>query len=174
MVFHRTKIGAFCVLVAAATLAAGLFGALNSQLIHAVSSDFFTELVFDKYRVADHIRNIFGVSWVGFRAAWWMGPILSIPVFVLGIILVDDPDKLMAIGSRAIAAALIITLSGSAIGYLLATFAVPDVVSVREQNYLRASTMWTAVYWTGTLALPAALWMMFLGARRARKEMRAR
>ena len=174
MEFHRTKIGAFCVLVAAATLAAGLFGALNSQLIHAVSAEFFTEMVFVEYRVAEHIQNTFGVSWVGFRAAWWMGPILSIPVFILGILLVEDPNKLMAIGGRAIGTALIITLSGSAIGYLLATFAVPDAISVNEQNYLRASTMWTAVYWTGTLALPAALWMMFLGARRAREDMRAR
>ena len=144
-----------------ATITASLFGILNSQFIYAVSNEFFEESVFERYTAPEDLDEHLRVSIAGFKAAWWMGPLLSIPIFFFGFAVIEDRQKLFSAGWRAIMLAFFIALTGSLFGYLLALAAVPDDLMPTEKNYLYASTMWTAVYWSGAVALPVALWLMF-------------
>lgn len=149
-------------LVCFATVTASVFGVVNSQFIYAVGPSFFEEFVFDIYPVPENWNEYLRVSVAGFQAAWWMGPLLSIPVFVIGSALIENQRRLFSAGWRAIALAFFIALTGSLFGYLLAYAVVPDDLVAREKGYLYASTMWTAVYWSGAVALPVAIWLMFL------------
>lgn len=155
------KLKTIFALVCFATFVAALFGVLNSQVIYAVSNDFFDEKVFQDFPAPEHLNDNVRVSIAGFKAAWWMGPLLSIPIFAFGFAFFDDQGKLFSAGWRAIVLAFFIALTGSLFGYLLALAAVPGDLMPTEKNYLYASTMWTAVYWSGAVALPVALWLMF-------------
>ncbi len=149
-------------LVCFATATSSVFGVVNSQFIYAVGPSFFDEFVFEKYAIPEHWNEYLRVSVAGFQAAWWMGPLLSIPVFVIGFALIENQRRLFSAGWRAIALAFFIALTGSLFGYLLAYAVVPDDLVASEKGYLYASTMWTAVYWSGAVSLPVALWLMFL------------
>ena len=155
------KLKTIFALVCFATFTAALFGAVNSQFIFAVSKEFFDEKVFLSFSAPEHLNEHVRVSIAGFKAAWWMGPLLSIPIFAFGFAFFEDQSKLVSAGWRAIVLAFFIALTGSLFGYLLALAAVPDDLMPTEKNYLYASTMWTAVYWSGAVALPVALWLMF-------------
>ncbi|MFD1344620.1 hypothetical protein, partial [Litorisediminicola beolgyonensis] len=69
---------------AASVITAGLFGVLHNQLSYSVGPAYFTELKFDQFGIAPDRQTRLGAALIGWRASWWMGAALAVPVLVLG------------------------------------------------------------------------------------------
>ncbi|MEL6325116.1 MAG: hypothetical protein AAFQ84_12885 [Pseudomonadota bacterium] len=70
-------------LLAAACLAAGLYGALHNQVSYTVSPDYFHAFKFRQFSIADGLQNRLGASWVGWQASWWMGLVIGVPILLV-------------------------------------------------------------------------------------------
>jgi hypothetical protein len=81
------KLALFPVLLAAACIVAGVFGALHNQISYTVSPDYFFAFKFHQFAIPDDLRNRSGASIVGWHASWWMGLIIGVPVLLIGLIL---------------------------------------------------------------------------------------
>jgi hypothetical protein len=83
------KLALFPVLLAAACIVAGVYGALHNQISYSVSPDYFFALKFHQFAIPGDLRNRTGASIVGWYASWWMGLIIGVPVLLIGLILPD-------------------------------------------------------------------------------------
>jgi hypothetical protein len=83
------KLLLFPVLLVAACIVAGVYGALHNQISYTVSPDYFFAFKFHQFAIPEDFRNRMGAAIVGWEASWGMGLILGVPVFLLGLILPD-------------------------------------------------------------------------------------
>jgi hypothetical protein len=81
------KIALFPVLLAAACLVAGLYGALHNQVSYTVSPDYFHALKFDQFHIPEDLHGRVGASVVGCHASWWMGGLIGVPVLLVALIM---------------------------------------------------------------------------------------
>jgi hypothetical protein len=81
------KLCLFPVLLIAACLTAGLYGALNNQVSYTVSPDYFHAFKFQQFSIPEALRGRVGASMVGWYASWWMGIAIGIPILLVGLIL---------------------------------------------------------------------------------------
>jgi MFS family permease len=81
------KVGLFPVLLAAACLTAGLYGALHNQISYTVAPDYFHDRKFRQFQIPEHLHDRRGAALVGWYASWWMGVFIGIPLLVVGLIL---------------------------------------------------------------------------------------
>ena len=77
----------FPILLVAACLVAGLYGALHNQISYTVSPDYFHAFKFDQFRIPSELHNRLGASLVGWYVSWWMGFLIGVPVLIVGLIL---------------------------------------------------------------------------------------
>jgi hypothetical protein len=80
------KFALFPVLLIAGCLVAGCYGALHNQISYTVSPDYFHAYKFQQFGIPEDLRGRIGASIVGWRASWWMGFFIGIPVLVVGSI----------------------------------------------------------------------------------------
>ncbi|MBV2359104.1 hypothetical protein KUH32_04890 [Thalassococcus sp. CAU 1522] len=171
----------FILLLGLAAIAAGLFGALHNQLSYSVGASYFFDLKFDQFGIAEDARNRLGAALVGWRASWWMGMLLGLPVFLLGLLLIRKPGHLLAAGIGAMGvvlfAALLCAMGGLLLGMLApslaAGIALPQGLSDPE-GFLRAALMHEGAYLGGLIGLVAALWTIWRAARTERHWREAR
>jgi hypothetical protein len=83
------KLALFPVLLVAACVVAGVYGAVHNQISYSVSPDYFFAFKFHQFAIPEDLRNRFGASIVGWYASWWMGLIVGVPVLLIGLILPD-------------------------------------------------------------------------------------
>ena len=81
------KVALFPVLLIAACLTAGLYGALHNQVSYTVSPDYFHAFKFHQFGIPEGLQGRVGASIVGWRASWWMGLFIGVPVLLVGLIL---------------------------------------------------------------------------------------
>jgi hypothetical protein len=81
------KVALFPVLLFAACLTAGLYGALHNQISYTVSPDYFHAFKFHQFGIPEALRGRVGASIVGWHASWWMGLLIGVPVLLVGLIL---------------------------------------------------------------------------------------
>jgi hypothetical protein len=81
------KIALFPVLLLAACLIAGVYGALHNQISYTVAPEYFHSFKFIQFDIPRNLHNRFGAALVGWLASWWMGLIISVPVLFVGLIL---------------------------------------------------------------------------------------
>jgi MFS family permease len=113
----------FPILLVAACLVAGLYGALHNQISYTVSPDYFHAFKFDQFRIPDTLHNRLGASLVGWHASWWMGFLIGVPVLIVGLIL--PGWRLYAsrcLISFAVVAATALLVGLSALAYASFTF----------------------------------------------------
>jgi hypothetical protein len=79
----------FPLLLAAACLVAGAYGALHNQISYTVSPDYFHAFKFDQFRIPENLQGRVGASIVGWHASWWMGLLIGVPVLLIGLIMPD-------------------------------------------------------------------------------------
>ena len=94
----------FPVLLVAACLSAGLYGALHNQISYTVSPDYFHAFKFHQFDIPQHLHGRLGASLVGWYASWWMGVFLGVPVLIVGLIF---PDCRSYLGHSVIAFAVV-------------------------------------------------------------------
>jgi hypothetical protein len=101
----------FPLLLAAACLVAGAYGALHNQISYTVSPDYFHAFKFDQFRIPENLQSRVGASIVGWHASWWMGLLIGVPVLLIGLIMPDSRTYLtrclVAFGVVAITALIV-------------------------------------------------------------------
>jgi hypothetical protein len=80
------KVAMIPVLLLAACVIAGLYGALHNQISYSVSPDYFHAFKFRQFNILDDLRGRIGASIVGWFASWWMGILIGLPVVLVGLI----------------------------------------------------------------------------------------
>jgi hypothetical protein len=114
------KFALYPVLLAAACVIAGIYGALHNQISFSVSPDYFFAFKFRQFGIPEEMRNRIGASLVGWYASWWMGLIIGVPVLLVGLIFPDRKSYIVrCLSAFAVVActALVVGLSGLAWGY---------------------------------------------------------
>jgi len=81
------KVALFPVLLVAACLTAGLYGAVHNQISYTVSPDYFHAFKFHQFGIPKDLQGRIGAAIVGWHASWWMGLFIGVPVLLFGMIL---------------------------------------------------------------------------------------
>lgn len=159
----------FCVLLVLAVLSAGAFGMLHNQLSYSVGASYFHDFKFAQFNIPEDIQSRWGAALVGWRASWWMGLVVGLPAFGLGLVWIRKPRLFLYAGISAIGAVVLVSLLAAMLGLLLGMarsagaldgyVSLPNGVS-DPQGFLRAALMHNATYLGGLLgALVAILGM---------------
>lgn len=69
-------------LLAFGCLVAGLYGALHDQVSFTASPDYFFAFKFHQFQIPLEQQNRLGAAIVGWRATWWMGVIIGVPLVI--------------------------------------------------------------------------------------------
>jgi hypothetical protein len=166
-------------LLLAGCLIAGTYGALHDQLSYTASPDYFHAFKFIQFRISPHLHDRWGAAIVGWKATWWLGPIIGAPLVAAGLIIPGWRNfgrcVLTAYGV-AVVTALAIGLGALVAGYALVTpegvaeLALPDGVNDRAA-FVRVGVMHNFGYLGGVVGIftgaASLVWMRWkLGARR--------
>lgn len=167
---------AYSVLLVAAMLIAGLYGALHDQISFSVSSEYFTEFKFIQFGLADSsLPDRLRAGIIGFLATWWMGIPIGLLVGAFGFL--HKPASTMF--TRTIKAfgvvagvALLIGVGGLIYGWFFAShqlsdyhgwFLPPDLASPR--NFLSVGHMHNFSYLGGVVGLAIGVIFQFIQRR---------
>jgi hypothetical protein len=155
------KVALFPVLLIAACLTAGLYGAMHNQISYTVSPDYFHAFKFHQFDIPERLRGRVGASIVGWHASWWMGLLIGVPVLLVGLIL---PDWKVYLGRCLIAfgvvagTALLVGLAALVYAYFalseadLPGYSYPGQVTDKVA-FARAGTMHNFSYLGGFLGI---------------------
>jgi hypothetical protein len=167
------KFPIFFLLLAAAALAAALFGALHNQLSYTVGPTYFTAFKFVQFDIDPALPERLGAAIVGIRASWWMGPLVGLPAFLYGLFAIPVARTYLAAGLGAIFLVIVLATFGALSGLLAGLAAdasglLDDWImrppGAERGDFYRAGFMHDASYLAGALGLIAAFFPM----RRAR------
>jgi len=157
-----------------AALAAGVFGALHSQLSYSVGASYFHDLKFDQLGLSDAWQNRLGAALVGWREAWWLGLLLGVPVFGLGFLTFGRTQSLLVAGIGAIGTVILIctlaVVAGLAFGVvrldvaMLQDFAIPDTAA-DPMGFARAGIMHEMLFYGALVGTVIAGWSIWKLAR---------
>ncbi len=169
-----TKLGLFALLLIAACLVAGLYGALHNQVSYTVSPDYFFAFKFRQFAIPEGLHNRVGASIVGWYASWWMGLCIGLPVLSIALIMPDAKSYLF-FGLLAFAVvavtALLVGLGGLVYAYLaipeaaMADYWCPAGVADRSA-FVRAGVMHDCSYLGGAIGIITASVFLVLARNR--------
>ncbi|MBM7066389.1 hypothetical protein [Actibacterium sp. 188UL27-1] len=168
----------FLGLLVMACLAGAVFGALHDQVSYTVGPEYFTVLKFQQFQIDPGLPIRLGVALVGILASWWMGLVIGLPVFGLGLFIPNRRTYwragvtaiMIAMGTAAMAA-----IFGLGLAYATVT---PDRAATWAEifpltepvRFGRVALMHNASYLGGGVGLIIALIFMGLTVQRARKN----
>ena len=64
---------------------AALYGAIHNQISYTVAPVYFHEFKFRQFWIEPMFQNRQGAALVGAFASWWMGLVLGVPIFLVGL-----------------------------------------------------------------------------------------
>jgi len=149
------------VLLVFACIVAGFYGALHNQISYTVSPSYFYDFKFDQFLIEPHLRNRLGASIVGWGASWWMGILIGLPIYVIGLFVNGMRCFVKAFTKAAIAVVVITLLVGlTALGVSFFTITekmLPDWMQYYSVSdpvaFARAGTMHNFSYIGGLVGL---------------------
>jgi hypothetical protein len=65
----------------------GIYGALHDQISYTASPDYFHAFKFHQFRIPPDQHNRLGAAIVGWKATWWMGVVIGVPLLTAGLLL---------------------------------------------------------------------------------------
>src|SRR5437870_2054262 len=155
------KIALAPLLLAAACLFAGLYGALHDQASYTVAPDYYHAKKFRQFGIPPELHGRLGASVVGWCASWWMGLLIGLPLVIVGSLLTDRKayfTRTLASFGVAAGTALVVGLLAQAWAALtiadanLPDFPIPAGV-VDKVAFARAGTMHDFSYLGGFLGI---------------------
>src|SRR5258708_14664894 len=81
------KLALLPLLLVSGCLIAGSYGALHNQISYTVSPEYFHAFKFGQFGIPNELRGRVGAAIVGWRASWWMGLIIGMPILLVGLTL---------------------------------------------------------------------------------------
>lgn len=170
------KILLFPVLMLFACGLAALYGAVHNQISYTVAPVYFHELKFDQFAIDPALHNRIGAALVGVQASWWMGMIIGLPIYVLGLF-VKGP-KTMALAFIRVAVIVVLITLGIGLAALLyaeisfAESSLPSWMPVWNASdpvaFAKAAVMHEFGYIGGFVGLLCGIVLMIRYARKSR------
>jgi hypothetical protein len=114
------KLLLFPVLLVAAFVIAGLYGALHNQISYSVAPDYFHGHKFVQFHIPLGMQNRIGASVVGWHASWWMGLLIGVPVLLVGLNLPPDRYAGRCLAAFAVVAGTALCVGLAALAYAAA------------------------------------------------------
>lgn len=127
------KLALFPILLAAASLIAGSYGALHNQISYTVSPDYFFAFKFQAFGIPYDLRGRIGASIVGWDASWWMGLIIGVPILATGLILPDLKSYL----KHTLTAFVVIALTALIVGLSALVYGNSTISQEALPHYFR-------------------------------------
>ncbi|MFC2952954.1 hypothetical protein ACFOOP_13525 [Marinicaulis aureus] len=162
------KIMLFPILIAFACAVAGFYGALHNQISYTVSPSYFHDFKFDQFLIEPDLRNRLGASIVGWGASWWMGFLIGLPIYIMGLFVRGAGRFVKAfikVASVVVVTTLFVGVTALGVSFLTVTeemlpgwmqyFSVYDPVA-----FARAGTMHNFSYIGGIVGLFAGVAVM--------------
>lgn len=172
----------FVLLLGISILAAGLFGMLHNQLSYSVGASYFQEFKFTQFELPTDQHSRWGAALVGWRASWWMGLALGLPVGLLGLVMIARPSTFLAAGIGAVGAVIFVALLAGMLGlfasmmgstaWITSLAPAPQGV-VDTEGFARAALMHSGTYIGALIGLPIAIFTVWRVARLERANMQA-
>jgi hypothetical protein len=173
------KIALAPLLLAAACLFAGLYGAVHDQVSYTVSPDYYRAYKFPQFGIPPELHDRLGAALVGWDASWWMGLFIGLPLVIVGSILPDwraYVTRTLASFGVAACTALVVGLAALAwAGWTITDANLPDISFpdgvVDKVAFARAGTVHDFSYLGGFLGIltgTAYLVVERVGLRRRR------
>lgn len=159
----------FCLgLIGLSCLAAAGFGAVHNQLSFTVGPDYFYTIKFPQFQIVN-LPPRGGAALVGVLASWWMGPLIGLPAFLVGLIVVPGPRAYLLAGLRAIGIVFLTTGAAAFCGLLLGYWRVGQGIdpgfwvpaSASPADIIRAGSMHNSSYAGGALGALLAVVMIW-------------
>ncbi|CAN5764779.1 hypothetical protein BH09VER1_BH09VER1_51070 [soil metagenome] len=159
----------FPLLVAVASLLAGLYGIVHDQLTYTIAPEYYTKFKFPMFHLADSpLPDRVRAMVVGFLATWWMGVLIGLTVGLAGF-MQRDWRRMLVVTLQAYGVVVLVTagvgLLGLGYGYYQTGtidrgaygywFIPRDVVDLR--SYLCVGYMHNASYLGGLIAILAGM-----------------
>ncbi len=138
----------FPVLLVAACLVAGLYGAAHDQISYTVSPDYFHAFKFQQFLVPESLHNRLGAAFVGWLASWWMGFLIGVPVLLVGLMLPDARTYLV----QSLVAFAVVAGTALAVGLGALLWAACTL----SDSFAMAGTMHDFSYLGGSLGILTA------------------
>lgn len=149
----------YLLLLLAACLVAGVYGAIHNQISYTVAPDYFHSFKFQQFDIPRDLHNRLGAALVGWYASWWMGLIIGVPVLLVALILPDG----RAYWTRSLVAFGVVALTALIFG-LVALVQASD-----KRAFSRAGEMHDASYLGGCIGiLTASIYLIVARVRLGR------
>lgn len=130
---NMKRLTEFFVMLAAACMIAGAYGAMHSQVSFTISPVYWY-LNYFAWQLPESLHNRLGVALVGFFTTWWMGLVIGLPILLAGQFLLERDEYVEKSFHAFGVAGATAVLFGFA-GLSMAYFATDnDVVHVQEMN----------------------------------------
>ncbi|MGI3185483.1 hypothetical protein [Nioella aestuarii] len=169
------KLFALPFLLVLACLLAGTYGMVHNQISYTVGPDYFHAFKFHQFNIAEALPHRVGAAIVGWRASWWMGLVIGVPIAALSLAM---PTARQMFGAFVKAALVVVTITlvlGVA-SLLVPTdpsqyrlFHIPAAVE-DVQGFVRAGLMHDTSYLAGMIGLVSGAVYMIVAVIRARRN----
>jgi len=159
-----------------ACVIAGAYGALHDQISYTIAPSYYHDFKFIQFAIDPALQNRLGASIVGWKASWWMGVLIGLPIYVAGLFVRGNGEfwrQYLRAAMLVVAIALLIGLGALALSFVLidghhvpASFAgrpIDDPVA-----FARVGMMHNFSYIGGFVGLICGVVQMILAARKAR------
>ncbi|MCB2130234.1 MAG: hypothetical protein KDE03_14460 [Rhodobacteraceae bacterium] len=167
----------FVLMLGAACVAAGLYGAVHNQITFSVGPEYFHRLKFAQFRIPADLNPRIGAALVGWRASWWMGLVAGLPLAALAAF-GGGGRRAGRLFGEAMVIVIASAAAGAALSFGLACLAANpgiarEIVAIRGLDdpvgFLRAGAMHDGSYLGAGLGLLIALVRMTLHLRNMNK-----
>lgn len=164
------RVAVFILLCFCAMFAAAAFGALHNQISFTIGASYFYDVKFAQFGIDPIIRNRIGASVVGALASWWMGLLMGLPAFALGLFTQAGRRRYFHAGIKSIWIAISIAAIGAFIGLAFGFIAeinmlvgyLPMIDAFSDPiGFVRAAIMHEASYFGGAIGALVALYVMW-------------
>ncbi|MEQ1783607.1 MAG: hypothetical protein ABMA14_19800 [Hyphomonadaceae bacterium] len=161
-----------------ACVLAGAYGAVHDQISYTVAPSYYHDFKFIQFAIDPTLHNRLGASIVGWNGSWWMGILIGLPIYIVGLFVRGNGEFCRAYLLSAllvVLTALMIGLAALALSFLLIDVNhLPTWMTGRSVEsplaFARAGTMHNWSYLGGFVGLIAGVILMILAARKTRRE----